>query len=143
MRLHATTQQRPVDLWAVEQPLLRAVDAVAPYRLASHAVRTVSAECWVHYQGSRYSVPPAQVGQSVLVEVCEDQTRVVIRRDQVIVADHPRAVKRGEACSDPAHLAALWELTLAQSVPPPLPWQLCVADTVDVRPLSVYDALVS
>ena len=35
---------------------------VGPYRLAQRAVRTVSAECWVHFEGSRYSVPPAQVG---------------------------------------------------------------------------------
>jgi transposase InsO family protein len=141
VRVHATTQQRPVDLWAVERPLLRT--PLAPYRLASRAVRTVSAEGWVHYQGARYSVPPAQVGQKVLVEVCAEQRRVVIRADQVIVAEHPQATKRGATLSDPAHVAALWELTLTPRNPAPPPWAQAGAEGVAVRPLSVSEALVS
>ena len=143
VRVHATTQQRPVDLWVVEQAHLQAVATRPAYRLTSRAVRTVSTECWVHYQGSRYSMPPAQVGRTVLVEVCAEQQRILMRADQVIVADHPLATKRGSAVSDPAHLAALWELTLAQSTPLPTPWQLSLVDAVEVRPLSVYEALVS
>lgn len=141
VRVHATTQQRPLDLWEVERPLLRAT--LAPYRLASRAVRKVSAEGWVHYQGARYSVPPTHVGQTVLVEVHDEQRRVVIRADQVIVAEHPHATKRGATLSDPAHVAAVWELTLAQGTRPPIPWQRALAEPIAPRPLSAYEALVS
>jgi transposase len=143
VRIHATIQQRPIDVWAVEQPQLRPVAGIAPYRLTTRALRKVSTECWVHFQGSRYSVPPAQVGTTVLVELRQDQQRVVIRAKEVIVADHPRAATRGEAIADPAHLAALWQLTLAQTPPPPVPWQLVFAEAVAARPLSAYEALVS
>jgi hypothetical protein len=80
----------------------------------------VSSECWVHFQGARYSLPPAYVGQTVLVELHSAQQRVVIRAEQVIVADHPQATTRGATVSDPAHLAALWQLTLAQSASSPV-----------------------
>jgi hypothetical protein len=34
-------------------------------------------------------------------------------------------------------------VTLAQTPPPPVPWQLVFAEAVDTRPLSAYEALVS
>ncbi len=141
VRLHATTHQRPLDLWAVEQPQLQSLAGLRPYRLATRVVRTVSSEAWVHFQGSRYSVPPAQVGQSVLVELVHDQQRLLIRAKEVIVASHPLARKRGESIADPAHLAALWQLSLATSPPPPIAWQLACAEPVESRPLSVYEAV--
>jgi hypothetical protein len=143
VRVHATTQRRPLDLWLVEQPHLLSVTGVPPYRLTTRAVRKVSTECWVHFLGVRYSMPPSQVGQSVLVELHSEQQRVVIRAAQGILAEHPQATGRGVTVSDPAHLAALWQLTLAQSTPPPSPWQLSSREAVATRPLAVYEALVS
>jgi transposase len=144
VRVHATTARRPVDLWVVEQPHLQPVTGVAPYRLATRAVRTVSSECWVHFQGARYSLPPTYVGQRVLVELHSAQQRVVIRADQVIVAEHAQATTRGATVSDPAHIAALWHLTLAQSASAPLPaWQHSDNGAVETRPLALYEALVS
>jgi transposase len=143
VRVHATTQRRPVDLWVVEQPHLQAVTGVPPYRLVTRAVRTVSSECWVHFQGARYSLPPTHVGQRVLVELHSAQQRVVIRADQVIVAEHAQATTRGATVSDPAHLAALWRLTLAQSASAPLPsWQHRESGAVETRPLALYEAVV-
>ncbi len=107
------------------------------------AVRKVSSECWVHFQGVRYSMPPTHVGQSVLVELHSAQQRVIIRADHVIIADHPQATTRGATISYPAHLAALWQLTLAQSTPPPTSWQRSDSETVETRPLALYEALVS
>jgi transposase len=143
VRVQATTQRRPVDLWVVEQPHLLAVTGVPAYHLATRAVRKVSSECWVHFQGVRYSMPPTHVGQSVLVELHSAHGRVLIRADQVIVADHPLATTRGATVSDPAHLAALWQVTLAQSTPPPTPWQRNDSEAVETRPLALYEALVS
>jgi len=141
VRLPATTQRRPLDLWQVEAPHLLPVTGVPAYPVTTRALRKVSSECWVHFQGVRYSLPPTQVGQSVLVELHSAQGRVVIRADAVIVADHPQATARGATVSDPAHLAALWQLTLAQSTPPPSPWQLSGSGQVEARPLSVYEAV--
>ena len=143
VRIHAATQRRPCDLWVAEQPTLLPVSTVPGYRLARRATRKVSNECWVHFQGSRYSVPPTHVGQTVVVELYAAQRRVVIRAEAVILADHPQASTRGAQVSDPAHLAALWRLALVQSTPPPLSWQLATDATVEIRPLSAYEALVS
>ena len=143
VRVHATTRQRPCDLWAAERGDLLPLVGLPGYHLATRAARTVGSECWVHFQGSRYSVPPAQVGQVVLVELCAAGRRVTVRAAGVIVADHPRAAARGAAVADPAHLAALWELTLAGAAPPPAPWQLGGEGAVEARPLAAYEALVS
>ncbi|MGH8336487.1 MAG: hypothetical protein ACRETL_06665 [Gammaproteobacteria bacterium] len=77
------------------------------------------------------------------MELRAEQRRVVIQAERVIVADHPQAPGRGMTVSDPAHLAALWQLTLAQRTPPPVAWRLASEATVEVRPLSAYEALVS
>ena len=143
VRVHATTMRRPLDLWLVEQSHLLPVTGVPAYRLATRAVRKVSSACWVHFQGVRYSMPPTHVGQSVLVELHSAQQRVIIRADQVIIADHPQATTRGATVSDPAHLAALWQVTLAQSTAPPSRWQHSDSAAVETRALAVYEALVS
>lgn len=140
VRMHATTGRRPVDLWRQEQPHLRTL--TTPYRLRTCTARTVSADGWIHLRGVRYSVPPTQVGRSVLVEVRADQQRVVIRADQVIIADHPLTTTRGASVRDPAHVAALWQLTVAHT-PPPEAWQLTFAEGVEARPLRLYETLVS
>lgn len=153
VRVHATTRQRPCDLWAAERGDLLPTAGLPGYRLATRAARTVGSECWVHFQGSRYSVPPAQVGQVVLVETPVRGSpaagrRVTVRAAGVIVADHPRAAGRGAAVADPAHLAAPGTrarvvLTLAGATPPPAPWQLGGEGAVEARPLAAYEALVS
>jgi hypothetical protein len=141
-RLHQTTHQRPLDLWALERPTLMTVSSVPPYALATLEQRRVTTESFVHYQGSRYSVPPHLVGQSVLLEVRLGESRLTVRSDNLIVAQHPLAAKRGSCITEPAHLEALWKLSLAHSPPPPQGWQLTFGQTVAVRPLSVYEEVV-
>jgi transposase len=141
-RLHQTTHQRPLDLWAVERPTLVALTSVAPYALATLEQRRVTTESFVHYQGSRYSVPPHLVGQSVLLEVRLGESRLTVRSDNLIVAQHTLATKRGSCITEPAHLEALWKLSLAHSPPPPQGWQLTFGQNVAVRPLSVYEEVV-
>lgn len=142
VRVHATTHQRPLDLWAVEQSTLTALARVAPYALAQREMRKVSSESFVHYQGSRYSVPPNLVGQTVLVEVRQGENRLSIRSDNLIVAQHPLAAKRGSSITEPAHLEALWKLSLAHDPPPPQGWQLTFGQSVAVRALSAYEEVV-
>ena len=140
IRLHATTHQRPLDLWAIEQPKLNALASVTSYALAQREMRKVSSESFVHYQGSRYSVPPHLVGQSVLVCVRQCEKSLTILSDNLIVAQHPLAAKRGSSLTEPAHLEALWKLSLAQPAPTPLVnWQLNFGQNVAVRPLAVYE----
>jgi transposase len=138
VRVHATTGQRPIDLLAAEP--LTPLAAVTPYRGAAKSVREVAADGYVHLERSRYSVPPEQVGQRVLVELGEQ--RVIIRAGDLVVADHARAPQPGSCVTDPQHAAAFWKLCL-----PPDPespgraphWQLTLSEGVVTRPLSAYE----
>lgn len=143
VRVHATTGQRPVDLLAQEG--LTCLTSRPSYCLVTKQVRQVSAEGYVHLEGSRYSVAPEHVGQEVLVEVGEQQVR--IRAGDLILAEHARARTPGACVVDPAHAAACWQLCLprphgeAPPAPAPPPWQLTFSDAVATRPLSTYAEL--
>jgi transposase len=52
VRVHATTQRRPVDLWPQEG--LTPAGSVPEYRFLDPVRRTVSFEALVHFGGSRY-----------------------------------------------------------------------------------------
>ena len=77
----------------------------ADYGLAE--VAQVSAEALVAVSGNRYSVPVAHVGAPVTVRL--HRTRVRIWRDQLCLADHPRAPDGAHRrVIDPTHYAPLF-----------------------------------
>jgi transposase len=133
-RLHATTGQRPVDLWKQEQ--LCALDSTARYPLCEFVSRKAGFDGFVRFQRSRYSLPPEYAGKTVLIGQREQQ--IVIRSRELIVAEHRPAQKAGETVADPAHVAALWKLSLHQGKTPPPRWQLTFDQQVEATPLSTY-----
>lgn len=111
VRLHATTQQRPVDLWPQEN--LTPVASVPPYEGVLPARRTVSVESMVHFRGSRYSVPPEHAGTVVQVTACGGQ--VVVRQGDLVIAEHRQATQSGQCIVAREHLADLWKITHQQT----------------------------
>jgi transposase len=137
VRIHATTGQRPCDLLPLEQ--LTALTHRAPYRLARKSARQVTVEGFVHLERSRYSVPPEHVGQTVLVEVGEQQ--VIIRAGDLIIAEHVRAPQPGACVVQKEHAAAFWKLCLPPeraALPAPPRWEISFQEAVATRPLSDY-----
>lgn len=110
VRLHATTQARPVDLWPAEQ--LTSIASVPAYRYLDPVRRTVSFEAMVHYRGSRYSVPPEFAGKTVAVAACGGQ--IVIRAADLVIAEHRAAAQAGQCIVAREHLAELWKITCEQ-----------------------------
>lgn len=142
VRVHSTTGKRPIDLLGAEQ--LTKLASVAPYRLCPTSVRTVDVEGFVHLEGSRYSTPPEHVGQPVLVE--QGETRITIRQGERIIAEHPKAKRRGECVVDRAHVAAFWKLAMPKSAlgapPSPRRFEVSFTDAVATTPLSIYEVAV-
>jgi transposase len=143
VRVHSTTGKRPIDLLSAEQ--LTKLTCVVPYRLCQTSLRTVDAEGFVHLEGSRYSTPPEHVGQAVLVE--QRETRITIRRGAHLIAEHPRATRRGECVVDRVHVAAFWKLSMPAG-PAAEPssqrasarrFQVQFSDAVAETPLSAYE----
>jgi hypothetical protein len=134
VRIHATTEQKPIDLWPREG--LTALTTIAPYQLSELVSRKAGFDGFVRFGKSRYSVPPEYAGQSVLIGPRDN--RIVIRVQDMIVAEHHPAQKRGDAIADPEHIAALWKLSLQNTQVPPPRWQLTFDQQVATAPLARY-----
>jgi len=137
VRVHATTKQRPVDLWPEEK--LASLASVAPYRLYEIAPRKAGFDGFVRFERSRYSLPPEYAGQTVLVG--KEGQRIVIRSGDMIVAEHVVASKAGATVADPLHVKALWKLSLQKTRTPIPRWQLTFGEGVQAAPLTRYQEL--
>lgn len=135
-RIHATTGQQPAALLATEK--LTPLSAITPYRVREQHPRLVSTEGFVQFARSRYSVPPQHVGQRVILE--QDQQQVIIRRGDLIIAEHRAATTPGQCLVQKEHLDALWRLSLKRSAPPPsCNWSLEFRQAVAQTPLAAYE----
>ena len=94
----------------------------------------------MRFARSRYSLPPEYAGQSVLIGHREN--RIVIRVHDMIVAEHAPAQKEGASVADPAHIEALWKLSLKKNQTPPPRWQLTFSQQVQATPLAAYQEAV-
>jgi transposase len=133
-RVHATTGQRPLDLWPQEK--LTALATAPPYQIVDLVPRQAGLDGFVRFEKSRYSLPPDYAGQTVLVG--HRDNKIVIRSQDMIVAEHLPAPQPGATIADPLHLAALWKLSLQNSKIPPPRWQLTFDAQVQTTPLTAY-----
>ena len=90
----------------------------------------------MRFAKSRYSLPPQYAGQTVLIGHREN--KVVIRSQDMIVAEHLPAPQAGSIIADPLHLEALWKLSLQKGKTPPPRWQLTFDAQVQTTPLAAY-----
>lgn len=137
-RIHSTTEQRPLDLWSREG--LTALHSVTPYKLCELVPRQAGFDGFVRFGKSRYSLPPEYAGQKVLIG--HQENRIVIRAQDMIVAEHRPAQKTGDTIADPAHLEAMWKLSLKHTQTPPPRWQLTFSQQVEVTPLAAYQEAI-
>jgi transposase len=105
VRLHATTKQRPIDRFQQERPHLRPLPALA-FDTDEVLPVVVTPHARVHYDGNRYSVPPALVRKPVTLRA--NATAVWIVDQGREVTRHPRCYGRGQLIVHPEdRLAAL------------------------------------
>jgi transposase len=92
VRLHRTTDQRPIDRHAEEAPYLIPLPARA-FDPSPVVYRVVDAEGLVAWRGNRYSVPWRYIGQTLPVRITE--TELVIYSPQVEEAARHRLLGDG------------------------------------------------
>lgn len=135
VRLHATTKQRPVDL--LPQEGLTLAKALIPYQIGVKVTRQAGWDATVRFDRSRYSIPPAHAGKPVFVEAFTE--KIIIRSQDLIIAEHQRATQADSFITQPEHVAALWQLSLQKPSPAAPSWQLSFSDAVAVTPLGAYE----
>lgn len=143
VRVHGTTGAVPQERLLEEG--LTPHSSVVPYRFSQPVMRLVSREAMVHYQGSRYSVPPSFAGRNVSVAPEGSILRIVAGEE--LVAEHRQALKPGQSIVAREHLADLWKLTNAQIAAPrdagQERWHLLAAQKVEQVPLAIYEQAAS
>jgi transposase len=140
VRIHGTTGQRPIDLF--NQETLTPLAAAPVYRFLDPVARSVSWESMVHFQGSRYSVPPEYAGKTVQVAASGGQ--IVVRLGDAIIAEHRQAAQGGQSIIEKDHLAQLWKITQQQvPVPENSRWRIHFDQAVQQMPLARFEEVLS
>ena len=101
VRIHGTTREQPLDLFAIEKPLMQPLPEVAPdlgswHRLVLHR------DCHVKFNYSLYSAPFTLVGQTLWLRATD--LTVAIFQDYRLVATHLRCRSPGGRRTCPDHL---------------------------------------
>jgi transposase len=139
VRVHGTTQERPVDRWATERAVLHPLPA--PERLASFLTeeRRVGRDGFVQWDGAWYGLPwPWRPGQSVAVQARGDLVELWTGTTRQAV--YPRGMRPGQRQTHPQQWAGLAPRD-GRPRPEPRGVQLLDVD-IERRPLTVYAALL-
>lgn len=106
VEVHHTTQQRPIERFADEQPLLvplpetRFVGTLAE-------TRKVSWDCTISYGGTPYSVPAHYAGKLVWVLVSQGRRLIVRDSKRQEITSHDLSPIKGQPVINPAHYESL------------------------------------
>ena len=100
-RVHGTTRQAPLTLFALERPLMRALPAIAPDLGVWHKA-SVHRDCHLQFERILYSVPFALVGQRLWMRITD--TAIALYRDFEHVCTHRRGKRAGERITVTDHL---------------------------------------
>jgi hypothetical protein len=93
VRIHGTTRQAPLALFATERPLMQALPAIAPDLGTWHQV-TLYRDCHVKFDYRLYSAPFALVGKVLWLRATDGA--VALYDEFRHVATHARGTKPGE-----------------------------------------------
>ena len=100
-RIHGTTRQPPLALFALEQPLLKPLPAIAPDLGTWHRV-SVHKDCHVQLERILYSAPFALVGKTLWLRATD--AAVALYEDYRHITTHPRGQRPGQRVTSKAHL---------------------------------------
>lgn len=120
VRIHGTTQQRPVDRLPEDQAALQPL--VVAFPAAERAQRLTDHDARISFGGVRYSVDPAILGprRGVGVEVCvgtDERLRIYHRGH--LVGEHPVQPSGAPPQDDPQHAATRRQLRQRPAGKPP------------------------
>ena len=102
-RVVRTIKTRPVDLLDADRAAMLPLPPVPPAVGWLNRVR-LGRDYYVRVDSNDYSVDPAVIGR--FVDVTADLSRVQVRHERRLIADHDRVWARGMTITDPAHVAS-------------------------------------
>ena len=104
VRIHGSTQQRPIDLFEEERAHLGRLNP-AGFDLARVCTARATKQFRVPLDANRYTVPARYAGQRLTLKAYAD--RVCIYEREQLIAHHPRSMDRNKDIEDPEHAQQL------------------------------------
>jgi transposase len=80
-KVHSTTNEIPFERLKKEK--LNSIKDVPPYDTTKVQMRKVSPDCYVHYQGNRYSVPYKYAGYNVEIKVSDNELAIYFGKERI------------------------------------------------------------
>lgn len=102
MRIHGTTQERPLERFETERAILRPLPPT-PYDLAIWKQAKLHRDCHVVFEKAYYSAPFRLAGQQLWVRGGAQSVQI-FTQDYQLVATHPRAQRPGQRLTQTDHL---------------------------------------
>jgi len=135
-RVHGTTHEVPRSRWEADRAALIPLDGRPPYPYKDEEQRKVRRDAYVHFEGSRYSVPWQYAGREVWVR--READRVEVLHGAQCIADHAMAQTRHQQVTEPSHhsgipLGSRQERKTLVHVREQAP-------VVEIRPLAAYES---
>jgi len=106
-RVVRTLKARPIDLVDADRAAMLALPPIPPTVGWSNTIR-LGRDYYVRVDSNDYSVDPTAIGR--MVTVTADLSRVRVRLDGRVVADHARVWARHMTVTDPAHVTVAEQL---------------------------------
>ena len=107
VRIHRTTQERPIDRWEREKPGLQALPCREYDASILRAARSTH-QALVAFDGNAYTVPPEWAYKTVTIRA--NSQEVWILSDCREIARHRRSYDRCAVIEDPKHIAGITAL---------------------------------
>lgn len=101
-RIHGTTRKIPKEVFLAEEE--KALQSLPdnPFTFFNRGIRTVSANCHIHFENNYYSVPSHLIGKEVTVRWDERILRIICVGEQVAL--HQKATGVGQYVTRRSHL---------------------------------------
>jgi transposase len=100
MRTHATTRERPIELFEEERNDLRSLPTI-PYDTDEITEAIVTSHARVNFDANRYSVPPDYCRKTVTLRASATELQVVYQGQKI--ASHVRSYARRKTITHPEH----------------------------------------
>ena len=138
-RVHGTTHEVVMARWDADQFALQPLDGRPPYPYVDEELRKVARDAFVHWQGSRYSVPWIYAGKEVWVR--QQEGRVEVHYGAQRIAEHHPAPRRHVVMVQQEHHVGI--PLSARQERKTLVHIRATAPVVEIRPLAAYESVAA
>ena len=142
--VHGTTKEKPFERLPKEN--LTSIKDKPEYDNSEVFYRIASMDCWVYFEGSKYSIPSIYAGKEISVKQAVNRPLQLFYRSELI-CEHQEAAQKGMLIAEQKHFEGLKELSYKTKLTYRNKYYTRQYESKDAnvekRPLEIYDHIIS